>query len=248
MPKKQTPTVPRSHHKSSFPLEGIQGSATYFANRPLHQWTYDSYASHFGGHSNSIRQQYNNDLDQLRGQQIPRPVKGYITGLMQAPFTADNNQGPNQSYTATGNSIIVANSSNVTLNATREYRPEPKVSRNEIEEDLSSNNPANRSFDEHQHRIYIYDYLEGVEDWKPVGRWIIDDLDITEKLVLYRARSINLAKAGENLSDNRVLSLSNVFVLTANQSSSCVHRFEKSYHQHMLQAFTLKEGWHTFPV
>ncbi|CDH60438.1 predicted protein [Lichtheimia corymbifera JMRC:FSU:9682] len=67
---------------------------------------------------------------------------------MTAPFTADNNQGSNQSYTATGNSISVTNSSNVTLHATHDdtiaERPSKKQAvevdqdQNDVDTKLSS--------------------------------------------------------------------------------------------------------------
>lgn len=94
----------------------------------------------------------------------------------------------------------------------------------------------------------VFTYLEGVEEWVPINRWIIRDLDITEQVVVFRKRSNKLAEAGEILSDNRVLSLSNIFVFTAAQSSSCLHRFQAICHQHVLEAFCLKQGWDIFPV
>ncbi|CDH52271.1 predicted protein [Lichtheimia corymbifera JMRC:FSU:9682] len=122
-----------------------------------------------------------------------------------------------------------------------------------LDEDILQHAPVllvnDTSFDEHDRRIYDYDYLADVdEDWAPAEHMIAEnDLDLTDKLMEYRHRSVELAKKEENLSDNRVLSLSNIFVITAEQHRSCLHRFQPMYHDAIMKIYTCKEGWITLP-
>lgn len=85
MPTKQTPTVPKSHQESTFPLDGIQGRARYFANRLLRRWTYDRYASYFGGHRNNLMQQ-SKTTAQFGGYQIPRCYSVNNTSSISTPI------------------------------------------------------------------------------------------------------------------------------------------------------------------
>lgn len=64
----------------------------------------------------------------------------------------------------------------------------------------------------------------------------------------FRERSFRLADADWNISDNRVLSLSNIFVVTPEQARSCTHRFPPVYHDKITKAYEFKEGWERLPV
>ncbi|KAJ8661244.1 hypothetical protein O0I10_002993 [Lichtheimia ornata] len=63
----------------------------------------------------------------------------------------------------------------------------------------------------------------------------------------YRNRSVDLAKMEVNLSDDGVLSLSNVFVITAEQHHSCLYRFLPSYHAMVIKMYTSKEDCISLP-
>lgn len=63
----------------------------------------------------------------------------------------------------------------------------------------------------------------------------------------YRNRSVDLAKMEENLSDDGVLSLSNVFVITAEQHHSCLYRFLPSYHAMVIKMYAFKEDCISLP-
>ena len=64
----------------------------------------------------------------------------------------------------------------------------------------------------------------------------------------YRARSILLAGSGDNLSDKRVLSLSNIFIITQKQSDSALHRFNPEHFNTVAKTIKRKEGWLSLPT
>jgi hypothetical protein len=78
-------------------------------------------------------------------------------------------------------------------------------------------------------------------------RWLLDGIDITALFVRYRKRTIDLAENKENLTDNRVLSLRNVFVVTQHQQLSSFHRFATEYFKSVQKELKRKEGWESLP-
>ena len=102
--------------------------------------------------------------------------------------------------------------------------------------------------DGHKRRVYIYDYLNNVDKvWEPLKHWSLNNLDISSVLVLYRNRSIHLASLENNLTDNRVLSLSNVFVVGLEQENSCFHLFEKHYYEAVTKQYKAKQDYELLP-
>ena len=100
------------------------------------------------------------------------------------------------------------------------------------------------SFDSHKRRRYIINYMIDIDrSWEPLTRWNLHGLDITEKFQQFRNRSILLADAKHNISDNRILSLSNIFTITPCQSTSCLHRFSPTYYKSILKVIKRKQGF-----
>ncbi|KAI7850360.1 hypothetical protein BDC45DRAFT_247474 [Circinella umbellata] len=83
--------------------------------------------------------------------------------------------------------------------------------------------------------------------WKPQTHWKIGTINITEKFQQFRSRSIFLSDAKQNLSDNRVLSLSNIFVITPYQATSCLHRLEPNAYKAIVKNIKRKEFWPDLP-
>ncbi|KAI7848795.1 hypothetical protein BDC45DRAFT_299076 [Circinella umbellata] len=104
------------------------------------------------------------------------------------------------------------------------------------------------SLDGHKRKVYIYDYLNNVDKvWQPLKHWSLNNLDISIVLVLYRNRSIHLASLENNLTDNRVLSLSNVFVVGLEQENSCFHLFKKQYYEAVTKQYKAKQDYELLP-
>ncbi|KAJ8657671.1 hypothetical protein O0I10_006486 [Lichtheimia ornata] len=73
------------------------------------------------------------------------------------------------------------------------------------------------SADERPNATTVIDYLTGsgqerpeIGD-KPLETWVVDNIDITSKLMEFRARSLSLAKRLKNISDARIMSLNFIF-------------------------------------
>lgn len=104
------------------------------------------------------------------------------------------------------------------------------------------------SFDKHKRRRYVIDYMVDVDrTWQPQSHWEYGSLSITEKFEQFRHRSILLSEAKHNLSDNRVLSLSNVFVITPYQATSSLHRYEPRYYKEIVKNIKRKGYWPDLP-
>ncbi|KAI9270467.1 hypothetical protein BDA99DRAFT_416573, partial [Phascolomyces articulosus] len=110
-------------------------------------------------------------------------------------------------------------------------------------------NNSQVSENRHKRRKYVYDYISNsVAKWEPNEEWILDGLNITMALQKFRNRSFSMAKRDENLSDNRVLSLSNIFVITSDQARSSFHRFSPVYHDKIIGNYPLKTKWERLPL
>ncbi|KAG2220326.1 hypothetical protein INT45_004011 [Circinella minor] len=104
------------------------------------------------------------------------------------------------------------------------------------------------SFDKHKRQRYVVNYMVNVSrTWKPQTHWKIGTINITEKFQQFRSRSIFLSDAKQNLSDKRVLSLSNIFVITPYQLTSCLHRFEPNVYKAIVKNIKRKEFWPDLP-
>ena len=110
----------------------------------------------------------------------------------------------------------------------------------------------------HKRHKYVYSYLENVDcEWDPVTRWKLNKkktiegkkkkIDITKVLVHFRDQTVNLAKKDHNLSDNRVLSFSNIFVITPDIAHSCLRRYPPRYYNAVTKAMDRKKDWHSIP-
>ncbi|KAI7853066.1 hypothetical protein BDC45DRAFT_606952 [Circinella umbellata] len=104
------------------------------------------------------------------------------------------------------------------------------------------------SFDTHKRRRYVLNYMVNVDRcWEPSTYWTVQNLNITQKFQEFRNQSILLADAKHNISDNRLLSLSNIFSITPSQSTSCLHRVPASYHKSIMKLIKRKQGWAPLP-
>ena len=83
--------------------------------------------------------------------------------------------------------------------------------------------------------------------WEPSIYWTLQNLNITQKFQQFRNRAILLADAKHNISDNRLLSLSNIFTITSSQSTSCLHRVHASYYKSIMKLIKRKQGWSSLP-
>ncbi|KAI9275957.1 hypothetical protein BDA99DRAFT_588984 [Phascolomyces articulosus] len=102
------------------------------------------------------------------------------------------------------------------------------------------------SFDTHKRRRYVLDYMVNVDRcWEPPTYWTLNNLNITQKFQQFRNRSILFADAKHNTSDNRLLSLSNIFSITPSQSTSCLHRVHGSYYKSIVKLIKCKQGLHS---
>lgn len=119
----------------------------------------------------------------------------------------------------------------------------------ETEEETDEVQSTWNSFDSHKRRKYKYNYLTDDMDLSCEVRdpWIIDGLDITNLLMKYRQISIAGAKAGKNISDNRVLSLSYIFFVSRDQHRSCTHRFLRAEHKAIADMMNFKQHWMSLP-
>ncbi|KAG2223514.1 hypothetical protein INT45_000834 [Circinella minor] len=104
------------------------------------------------------------------------------------------------------------------------------------------------SFDTHKRRRYVLNYMVNVDRcWEPSTYLTLQNLNITQKFQEFRNRSILLADAKHNISDNRLLSLSNIFSITPSQSTSCLHRVHPSYYKSIMKLIKRKQGWASLP-
>jgi hypothetical protein len=84
-------------------------------------------------------------------------------------------------------------------------------------------------------------------NWLPRLDWVLNNADYTDMFQEYRERSLFLSVNKQNLSNNRVLSLSNVFVVSKNQPDSSIHRFRSTDFAYLRDYLNPKEDWEMLP-
>ncbi|CAO3637363.1 unnamed protein product [Cunninghamella blakesleeana] len=117
------------------------------------------------------------------------------------------------------------------------------------EEDIC-NDSSWHSADCHKRRKYEYNYLTGdIQLSCNVSEdWIINDINVSDLLMKYRIKSILGANLKKNINDNRILSLSFIFVLRYNHHTSSTRRLDVSIHQLLLDTMNIKKNWTSLPL
>ncbi|KAL9537240.1 hypothetical protein MBANPS3_011957 [Mucor bainieri] len=66
---------------------------------------------------------------------------------------------------------------------------------------------------------------KGQKEWSPKTERVINNLNITQALLKFRSRNINVAETSSNLSPVRILSLSHVFLIDKYSISRCLSSY-----------------------
>ncbi|CAO3600829.1 unnamed protein product [Absidia cylindrospora] len=95
------------------------------------------------------------------------------------------------------------------------------------------------SIDHHPRRKMKLNYLTGGYDSATEicsdGAWIVDGETMVDFLKQYRDVSMAGAEKLKNISDDRILSLSFIFLFTIDRNSSCTHHLEPDHHLAILE-------------
>ncbi|CEG84941.1 hypothetical protein RMATCC62417_18682 [Rhizopus microsporus] len=76
---------------------------------------------------------------------------------------------------------------------------------------------------------------KGIKEWCPSSFLIINNVNITTKLLKIRLKSIKYAEAENNINTMRVLSLSHVFPINRYDKGFCVTTYMKNDSKELLQ-------------
>ncbi|KAI9275440.1 hypothetical protein BDA99DRAFT_495467 [Phascolomyces articulosus] len=118
-------TLPKHFADIMFNLQA-EGTRSYFSNRNISQWTFDSYVTHFVTKNldeDTIERNYQRDLAWLKTRDIPREVKRYV-GRLEKQFSEDKDkkipqQKPNNAVIIHGDNNGMVNSIGTINNNTK---------------------------------------------------------------------------------------------------------------------------------